>query len=37
MKFFNSMKSEDKGWMIVGLAFIAGCTIVFGIRASMGL
>ncbi len=37
MKFFENMKSGDKAWLIIGLAFITGCTIVFSIRASMGL
>ncbi len=37
MKFFDNMQSEHKAWMIIGLAFIIGCTVVFSIRASMGL
>jgi len=37
MKFFDTMTSDNKLWMIIGLAFIIGCTIVFSIRASMGL
>jgi len=37
MKFFDTMSSSDRAWMIIGLAFITGCTIVFSIRASMGL
>jgi len=37
MKFFDNMNSGDKLWLIIGLAFITGCTIVFSIRASVGL